>query len=269
MSVPKSKQTLSDMEFYHTANWLRRKIEFYLLRDFGIKDKIRSVELFKKAKNFSDEDSKTLQELSEKYDIYNPLVEVYPQWYLDSYRNSIIALLRSLIDNIRRANRINAQTVEQFERRRSYQDKAIGDCEVLYEEFQHVTRMLPVNIEKYEEIINKIDFEIQLLSGWRKSDNRILSAIKKKVSQQEKTHYLTLQDTLCTRCNWWLSAVANSSNFCKVNNNGNADYNNAGNSNGVRPITEPALCVGFVRGGEKQVRKECPSDKVNGNSDVS
>lgn len=41
--------------------------------------------------------------------------------------------------------------------------------------------------------------------------------------------------TRCLSANWWLSAVANSTNFCNVNSNGNVNYNNASNVNGVRP----------------------------------
>ena len=39
------------------------------------------------------------------------------------------------------------------------------------------------------------------------------------------------------RSNWWLSGVASSAYFCNVNNNGNANANNASNANGVRPIS--------------------------------
>ena len=37
------------------------------------------------------------------------------------------------------------------------------------------------------------------------------------------------------RANWWLRDVVSAANFANVNNNGNCNYNNASNSNGVRP----------------------------------
>ena len=37
------------------------------------------------------------------------------------------------------------------------------------------------------------------------------------------------------RANWWLRDVASSTNFCNVNNNGNANANNSSYPNGVRP----------------------------------
>lgn len=43
--------------------------------------------------------------------------------------------------------------------------------------------------------------------------------------------------SLAYRYNWWLSTVVSSTNFANVNNNGNANYNNASKSQGVRPIS--------------------------------
>lgn len=44
---------------------------------------------------------------------------------------------------------------------------------------------------------------------------------------------------ICNRNNWWLRDVITASRFAFVGNNGNADYNNASNSFGVRP----AFCI--------------------------
>ena len=55
-----------------------------------------------------------------------------------------------------------------------------------------------------------------------------------------------------SRNNWWLSGVASSSYFCNVNNNGNPNYNNANNTNGVRPITDTPRLVGFSVEGDEQ-----------------
>lgn len=44
---------------------------------------------------------------------------------------------------------------------------------------------------------------------------------------------------ICNRANWWLRDVISASNFANVNNNGSANYNDASNSNGVRP----AFCI--------------------------
>ena len=43
MSVLKNKRKQSKLEFFHNAYILRNEITLLLLRDFGIKDKIRTV----------------------------------------------------------------------------------------------------------------------------------------------------------------------------------------------------------------------------------
>ncbi|MCC8047308.1 MAG: DUF6273 domain-containing protein [Clostridiales bacterium] len=52
---------------------------------------------------------------------------------------------------------------------------------------------------------------------------------------------LELFRAVSERANWWLRDVVSASNFANVNNNGNANYNNASNVNGVRPILIPHL----------------------------
>ncbi|MCC8063668.1 MAG: DUF6273 domain-containing protein [Clostridiales bacterium] len=42
-------------------------------------------------------------------------------------------------------------------------------------------------------------------------------------------------NTCVVRATWWLRDVVSASNFAYVNNNGNANANNASNVNGVRP----------------------------------
>lgn len=185
MSVPKTKQRLSDLQFYRTALWLRKTIVFYLLRDFGIRDKIRKVGFFRKTVDVTEEDRAVIQQLADKYDLTNPLIEEYPMWYLEDERTCITGLLRSLVHNIRRANKIYPTTVAEFDQRRAYQNNAIGDCEVLLAEFQHLIEVLPIDINKYEETVEKIDTEVELLKGWKKADNRLLKGILKRISPQQ------------------------------------------------------------------------------------
>lgn len=45
MSVPVSKRTLSDLEFFKNANQLRLSVTNLLLRDFALKDKVRNLQV--------------------------------------------------------------------------------------------------------------------------------------------------------------------------------------------------------------------------------
>lgn len=96
--------------------------------------------------------------------------------------------------------------MEELIERRLHQDKAIGQCYRLTQELQYAIETLPVDVNKYLRFATMIQTEINLLKGWRKSDNKFKRAFSDSAS-----------------------------NFANVNNNGNANYNNASNSNGVRP----------------------------------
>lgn len=96
--------------------------------------------------------------------------------------------------------------MEELVERRLHQDRAIGQCYRLTQELQYAIETLPVDVNKYLRFGELIQTEINLLKGWRKSDNKFKRAISDSAS-----------------------------NFANVNNNGNANYNNASNPNGVRP----------------------------------
>ena len=90
--------------------------------------------------------------------------------------------------------------------RRLHQDEAVGQCYRLVQELQYAIETLPVDVNTYTRFGEAIQTEINLIKGWRKSDNKFKGAISNSAS-----------------------------NFANVNNNGNANYNNASNANGVRP----------------------------------
>jgi hypothetical protein len=77
---------------------------------------------------------------------------------------------------------------------------------------QYAIETLPVDVNTYLRFGEGIQTEINLLKGWRKSDNKFKRAISES-----------------------------GTNFANVNNNGNANYNNASNSNGVRPDFDSAI----------------------------
>ncbi|GHV57287.1 hypothetical protein AGMMS49579_22940 [Spirochaetia bacterium] len=77
MSVPKSKRKLSDMEYYHTAVKLQEDLTRYLLRDFGIRDKIRI------ATDGQGNECSTF--------------ESFPYWFIERRRNNILNLSDCLV----------------------------------------------------------------------------------------------------------------------------------------------------------------------------
>ena len=178
MSVPVSRRTLSDLEFYNVAFQLRLNITNLLLRDFAIKDKIRNLSVLQGMRGMTDEDTKTLAEIAEKYGYDKPVIERYPHWLIDHFRETILGLLRDMMQNITGANTIYAISEREYQERRMLQTHAIINCEQLLQEMQYVAHVIPCDIEKFIPYVEMIEREIALLKGWRKSDNRILTQIR-------------------------------------------------------------------------------------------
>lgn len=204
MSVLKSKRKASQFEVFHHFYKMRKEVTDLLLRDFGY-DYNRAEN--KVAKMFGGRSYTELT--SEEKSRYDRLMEknrAFDEWFIEDERKVIVDCLRSIGENVFLANSIYPTYMEELIERRLCQDKAIGLCYRLTQELQYAIETLPVDVNKYLRFAEMIQTEINLLKGWRKSDNKFKRAISDSAS-----------------------------NFANVNNNGNANYNNASNSNGVRP----------------------------------
>lgn len=184
MSVLKNKRGISSLEFYHNAVSMRKEITSLLLRDFGVKNKIRNTKFMTKGMN--QEDAKLFAGICEKYNISNS-IEEYPEWLIADMRKNVMSILHNLIMNITSANSLYPVHETEYYERRRLQNAAIGNCEQLLQEFQYIIEVLPVNANKYLRFVDMIEREIALLKGWRKSDNRILKRIKENQNSENKS----------------------------------------------------------------------------------
>ena len=160
MSVVKSKRNLSRLEFYSIARKLQEDLTNFLLRDFGVRNKVYKQVM---------EDNTELTTIA-----------CYPEWLIDYFRKSIIQTLNSLMDNIVAANSIYPINMREVEERRILQDRAIANCEQLFQKLIYCAEVLPVSLLKFEPYALDIDKEIALLKGWRKSTNTIAAKITEK-----------------------------------------------------------------------------------------
>lgn len=205
MSVLKSKRKASQFEVFHHFYKMRKEVTDLLLRDFGF-------DLERAIKNISKKffGGRPYEELTpEEKDRYDKLVEkdiAFAEWFIKDERQAVVDCLRTIGEEVFTANSIYPTYMEELVERRLHQDRAIGQCYRLTQELQYAIETLPVDVNKYLRFAEMIQTEINLLKGWRKSDNKFKRAISDSAS-----------------------------NFANVNNNGNANYNNASNSNGVRP----------------------------------
>jgi hypothetical protein len=155
MGVLKNRRNLSRLEFYHNARKLRENITNLLLRDFGVRDKVRKI--------------KTPP--PENMEI--TIIEEYPEWLIVTFRQNIMQILRSLMMNITAGNTIFPTSREEAVLRRRYQTGAVVNCEQLLQEFQYFADVLPVKLAKFLPYVDSIELEIKLLKGWRKSTNEL------------------------------------------------------------------------------------------------
>lgn len=194
MSVLKSKRKVSRLEFLHNAYAIQRNLVLLLLRDFGLKTKVRTVKAFSDIYKMTEEDREHMVELMDKYGITS-ITEEYPEWLISDMRNRVLYEARALVRNIIQANSIYPHTRGEFEDRRRYQTMAIGNCEQLIQELQYVISIVKVDANKFLPYVDMIDREVALLRGWRKSDNRLLTKIKEN-ERQEATKELLATEAL-------------------------------------------------------------------------
>ncbi len=209
MSVLKSKRKPSQFEVFHHLNKLRKEITDLLLRDFGYSFEKAEARLLKQF------GGRTLEQLTEaereRYEKTKQRLEAFDDWFIYDQRQVIVNCLRDITKEVYIANSIYPTVMEELVQRRLHQEEAIGHCYRLTQELQYAIETLPVNVNLFLRFGEAIQTEINLIKGWRKADNKFKRAISDSAA-----------------------------NFANVNNNGNANYNNASNANGVRPDFNPA-----------------------------
>lgn len=175
MSVLKSKRKQSQFEVFHHLYKMRKEVTDLLLRDFGY-DLERAEK--KVSRTFSD---RLYEELTpEEQHRYNKLKErnqSFDEWFISDERQVIVDCLRTITEEVFVANSIYPTCREELVERRLHQDKAIGQCYRLTQELQYAIETLPVDVNKYLRFADMIQTEINLLKGWRKSDNKFKRAI--------------------------------------------------------------------------------------------
>ena len=112
---------------------------------------------------------------------YEKLMEkntAFAEWFIADERKVIVDCLRSITEEVYVANSIYPTYREELIERRVHQDRAVGQCYRLTQELQYAIETLPVDVNKYLRFAEMIQTEINLLKGWRKSDNKFKSALQ-------------------------------------------------------------------------------------------
>ncbi len=155
MSVLVSKRKESRFEAIVFSVELHNMLIELMQHNFGIKD-LRHVVQLKYAYG---------RESVEDYDKY--------LYLLINFKKRIEQLASLLTNNVRAANSIYPTTMQEYEKRRSFQNDALVNCEQLINELQRVVEIFDTDINLYARYINGIDREIGLIKKWRQRDNRL------------------------------------------------------------------------------------------------
>lgn len=177
MSVIRARRSMSDLEFYHKALKIDTELTNLLLKDFGIRDKVRDIKYYCDIKKMSVDDKEMLLHIAEKYKLDDKIIEAYPMWLIEHYRETILHDLDDLFYNITQGNTIYPRSKDEWEEKRKYQTSAIANCLNILHTLQRLSSILPINANKFSRYIDMIDEEIKLLRGWRKANNRLLKTV--------------------------------------------------------------------------------------------
>lgn len=188
MSVPSWERTESKLEFLSNFNKMRKNAIQILMRDFGIKRRSYSVHLIEKIYNIQNEDKIILENLMNKYQISSADVDKYPNWIMDNWRNEILKILNLIGIELRLFNSIyinsNTSTSCELEymERRKHISLAIGYCNSLLDKLQEIISSINVPLGAYEELASQTEYEIKLLKGVRKADNKLYKNLKASIN---------------------------------------------------------------------------------------
>lgn len=155
-NIPYSKRIPTRIDFFDKAIDLRVKIIQYIDYDFGLSKRTR-------------EDG-----------------SIYLQyWIIAKIRDSIYNAIQDCLLNLTQANTIRITNLYEYNERRRYMTKAIGDLEFIIQEIQFAIRSFNVKADKYCLLIKDIENVVTSIKNWRKSDNLIKNKLLDKNKDKE------------------------------------------------------------------------------------
>ena len=189
MSVLKNKRDLSDMEFYKNAIRMNQELATWMMRNFGTQRNPRSVNQV--IKNINEDDQKTIDDIFSKYGKppNHEFVSEFPEWYVDRKRKRLLDLCDDLIENITNANSIYPTEEflhEEFAIRREFQWMAICNCKDIEQVLQGIRVDFRIDINKINKFLDMSKQEVDLIKGWRQSDNKVRKGVEKKIEAKKK-----------------------------------------------------------------------------------
>lgn len=213
--VPAHMRKPSNVQFIANVRKLRKDVTVLLLRDFGIKDRIRDIKyLPDRTQNDINrivsesasqcptiEESQTDNRSNSGINVSVKKVhEVFPKWFLDYSRTNIMNILSDLQKNVIVANGIFIDSEETLNQRRKHLDLAIANCEQFLQEFEYIIDVFDnqIDVNKLLRYVDLIVKEIKLLKGVRRADRKTFNRKDKTSNKTKQNHskILCMSDTI-------------------------------------------------------------------------
>lgn len=129
-------------------------------------------------------------------------IEMQRVWDMNFIENEtkvVDDLCRKIVYSIDQANSISPQYLCECDEQRLLVDKAIGYCNNLKRELNHIAEMIPCNKNYLVIQTEDIEKEIGYLKGWRKTfngyrDKVIKNEIERRSNIYEKTSFVKMSD---------------------------------------------------------------------------
>lgn len=99
-------------------------------------------------------------------------------WHVEQLRNTILRHMDSMISNLTHADKIYILSRFDYDLRRSYQNKAIGDIESCIKMCELSNKTLGIKTSRFTIFNDKAEQVITLIKNWRRSDNKILAKME-------------------------------------------------------------------------------------------
>ena len=147
------------------------------------------------------------QQFATEHNTHITTEETYPPYIIEYLRKDILETMHDIVTNIVKANAIFPVYMDELTERQILQDYAIGYAESLRAELKYTALLFPQTLHCLLHYADDIDHLIKTLRKWKRANGKIA----KRIREHSET------------------------DFCNVNNNGNANNNGATGTLAVSP----------------------------------
>lgn len=184
MSVPIRNRSKSEIDYHYDAVMVDQSLIQLALRNFGVKDKVRSVDFYTKINKLSKEDAEKFKDIIDKNNLGSKIAEEYPQWIVDYFRNKLLETSNRMAYDVEMACTLEDYGItnyNEFLTRQKWQDMALGETQQIFRQLQRIMKTLPIDANKLMPYTGEIVNLQDEIDNWRTNTN--LDESKFKVLQ--------------------------------------------------------------------------------------